>query len=70
MSDEFELRHEPRILRQVTTCKNPGDSHAVHRQLTGLVHFSCNCGYSSGWVPGEDMPLPSEFFDEHLRETA
>lgn len=65
-TETFELRHEPRTLRQVESCVDPGDHHAVHRRFTGMVNYLCNCGVSSGWVPEGAMPQALDFIQEHL----
>lgn len=67
MSDEtFELQHDPRTSVQIESCVDPGDHHAVHRRQTGLALYTCNCGYSSGWVSMESLPLPVDFIRNHL----
>lgn len=69
MSDEtFALVCRPQTLRQVRECTTQGSTdkpHAVHRELTPLAHYLCNCGYSSGWVPEDTLPLGSDFIAEH-----
>lgn len=74
MSDEvFTVPCRPRALRQTRECTTPGTEdapHAMHRELTGLAHYSCNCGYSSGWVPEADLPLASDFIDAHMPDRA
>lgn len=68
MSDEvFTIPCRPRTMRQVMECTT---QHAVHRELTELAHFSCNCGYSSGWVPVGTLPLASDFIEQHLPDPA
>jgi hypothetical protein len=57
----------PHVTRQMVECigAEGSDGHAVHRKLTELVHYLCNCGFSSGWVPAGTMPQPSDFMEEH-----
>lgn len=52
----------PRVTMQQMECVG---EHAVHRRLTEMVHFMCNCGFSSGWVSKDTMPQPSDFLEEH-----
>lgn len=66
MDEEFELRHSPHTLAQVESCVDPGDHHAVHRRFTGLVNYVCNCGFSSGWVPKDELPDSPDFILAHL----
>ncbi len=67
MSEEtFEVRHEPKTVFQVESCVSPGGHHALHRRFTGLAHYTCNCGYSSGWVPRGTLPPPTDFIRDHL----
>lgn len=66
--EEFAVPHRPKTVHQVQECTTPGEPgqvHAVHRKLTGLVHYSCNCGYSSGWVDESRMPPPGDFIAAH-----
>lgn len=68
MSEEtFTSVCRPRAVHQYVECLPPadGNDHAKHRKLTGLSHYSCNCGYSSGWVPSDTLPLPTEFLKNH-----
>lgn len=64
MTEELENRHEPHCVNQLASCT--GKEHATHRVFTGKVLYYCNCGYSSGWVDASDMPLPSEFINDHM----
>lgn len=67
MNEEtFELLHIPRMFDQVESCVDPGDGHAVHHRRTGLVNYTCNCGYTSGWVPKGELPIPYDFTLDHL----
>lgn len=64
----WELEHRLHYLNQIET--RPGTpkddgTRWAERRLTGLVNALCNCGYSSGWVPGDGMPLPSDMFAAH-----
>jgi hypothetical protein len=63
MTHELTPRHSPSTVHQIRSCD--GREHATHREITGLSLFFCNCGYNSGWVPSSELPLPSEFFDQH-----
>jgi hypothetical protein len=65
--ETFVIPCKPRTVRQVAECVDPGDHHAKHRKLTDLWHFSCNCGYSSGWRPEDELPMSStDFIMLHL----
>lgn len=66
MNEAFELRHVPHTVHQVRTCTTAQRGHAVHRELTGLVLYSCNCGYSSGWVDAQSLPTPSIWLRDHM----
>jgi hypothetical protein len=74
VSDEvFAVPCRPQTMRQVlecTTSGTPDSPHWMHRKLTGLAHYSCNCGYSSGWVPVGTLPLASDFIDAHMPDQA
>lgn len=64
MTEHLEVRHDPRTIHQVASCT--GKEHAMHREFTGKVLFYCNCGYNSGWVEKDTLPLPTEFIKDHL----
>lgn len=64
MNEVFLTPCRPHLTRQIVECVASND-HAVHRQLTELVHYLCNCGYSSGWVPVDSVPTSSEFIAQH-----
>jgi hypothetical protein len=64
MNDHLEERCAPHAISQVRSCD--GSAHATHRELTGLVLYYCNCGYSSGWVDRSTLPLPADFIRDHL----
>lgn len=73
MKERFELPHLTHTVHQVEQCTTqgvPGAPHAMHRKLTGKSLFLCNCGYSSGWVDTDLLPLPSDFFAEHSEEVS
>lgn len=63
MDHVLEPDHAPTIVRQVKSCS--GKEHATHRELTGLMLYHCNCGYSSGWLPEEMLPDANEFSRDH-----
>lgn len=63
MTHELVPRHDPHTFRQVQSCT--GTEHAMHRELTDLALYFCNCGYSSGWVPADTLPQPSDFISAH-----
>lgn len=63
MTHELEVYHNPHTLYQVKGCS--GKEHAMHRELTGVALFYCNCGYSSGWLTQEELPDPHEFIEAH-----
>lgn len=70
--ETFATPCRPQTLRQVQECvpQDVSGTHAVHRRLTDLVHYVCNCGYSSGWVPVDTMPLASDFIEQHMPDPA
>jgi len=55
--------HELHVYKQVEQLV--ADSRWVEAQPTGLVHALCNCGYSSGWIPDEELPSRSELVAAH-----
>jgi hypothetical protein len=61
--EQLETRHEPTVVRQVQSCT--GTEHAMHRELTGLVLYYCNCGYSTGWVSVDTVVSPDAFIADH-----
>ena len=72
MSEDFELPHRVSTLHQVeqcTTAGTPQAPHSRHLRQTGKSNYVCNCGYSSGWVDSDLLPLPSDFFAAHTEET-
>lgn len=40
----------------------------AERELTGLVHYVCNCGASTGWVPRETVPSPGDWHELHMSD--
>ncbi|WP_030682054.1 hypothetical protein [Streptomyces cellulosae] len=32
---------------------------------TGLLHALCNCGYSTGWIPRDQMPSREQLTADH-----
>jgi len=69
VGETFVAACRPYTFRQVLECTTDGTGdapHAMHRKLTELAHFTCNCGYSSGWVPKDELPLASDFIRDHL----
>lgn len=62
--DRWSKRHELHIYCQVES--RPGSvSGWRENQSTGLVHLICNCGYSSGWIPQDQMPSRDQLVGEH-----
>lgn len=53
--------------RWVPASDNSGDMIREVR-LTGKACVVCNCGENSGWVDQEQLPLPSEFFYQHMTD--
>lgn len=68
MTHELVPRHDPHVYQQVQSCD--GTEHATHRELTGLVLYFCNCGYSSGWVNRFELPEPEDFIRAHRPDWA
>lgn len=64
MNEELKVEHRPHCVSQVASCS--GKEHAMHRELTGMVLYYCNCGYSSGWIDRDFVPVPTEFIRNHL----
>lgn len=64
MTHELAPRHDPHTIAQVVSCD--GTEHAMHRELTSLRLFYCNCGYSSGWVDTLALPEAADFIRDHL----
>lgn len=65
-NETFTTPCRPMTWRQVQECVGSREPHALHRRLTELAHYFCNCGYSSGWVPVDTLPLPSDFIEQHM----
>lgn len=63
MNCELHIVCEPHTIRQSRLCDG---EHAVHRDMTDLVLYYCNCGYSSSWQKLEDMGPPADFIKDHL----
>jgi hypothetical protein len=68
MSETYIIPCVPKTLRQIAECVPPADgaAHAKHVKLEPLALYLCNCGYSSGWVPEDTLPLASDFIDAHM----
>lgn len=66
-TETFTVPCRPQTLRQVEECVPPadGNAHAKHQNLTELALFSCNCGYSSGWMPVDRLPSAVDFIRLH-----
>lgn len=59
----WELEHRLQGLAQIRSRPGPPDEQGrqwMVRETTGLVSYQCNCGWSTGWVPRETVPLPDE----------
>lgn len=67
MDEVFMAPCRPTATRQMVECITPDGegAHGVHRKLTELVHFMCNCGVSTGWVPVDEAPVTTDFLEEH-----
>jgi hypothetical protein len=55
--------HELRVFKQ--TEHRPGEGGWMEAQHSGQVHLLCNCGYSTGWIPREQMPSRDELLADH-----
>ncbi|WP_460067366.1 hypothetical protein [Streptomyces sp. YKOK-I1] len=60
--------HRLTIHNQIESRPGPvqddGTSWLENRSV-GMVHLLCNCGYSSGWIPRDQMPGPDQLKAEH-----
>ena len=64
----WEFTHRIHYLNQIETragAPTADGTQWAENRLTGLVNVVCNCGYSSGWVPRDGMPLPADMIGAH-----
>ncbi|WP_097933749.1 MULTISPECIES: hypothetical protein [unclassified Streptomyces] len=61
-----ELPHNLRVINQVRRTPNQADNQTwPTNELTGMVHITCNCGYSTGWIPRDQAPDREKTRAEH-----
>ncbi|WP_031514829.1 hypothetical protein [Streptomyces sp. NRRL F-5123] len=64
----WTLNHQPRILIQNEARPGAPDTDGrtwTERRLTGLGVAFCDCGYTTGLVPREQLPDGLQFAREH-----
>lgn len=60
----WAARHELHVYGQTESRPNPATGW-WERQSTHLIHLLCNCGYSTGWIPRDQMPSREQLLSEH-----
>ncbi|MFD7428416.1 hypothetical protein ACFV6Z_15410 [Streptomyces sp. NPDC059818] len=65
----WATEHRLTIRAQTATRPGPldeatGARWAEHRK-TGLLLVACNCGFTTGWVPGAEVPALAELTEQH-----
>jgi len=51
--------HDLSVHNQIESRPGPAQEDGItwaDNRSTGMVHVLCNCGYSSGWIPRQEMP--------------
>ncbi|MFJ5059037.1 hypothetical protein ACIP96_06410 [Streptomyces nigra] len=60
--------HALHVAQQIQSRLGPADEEGqrwMEHRRTGLVNASCNCGYSTGWIPREQLPATDELYRQH-----
>lgn len=60
----WTMSHQLHVYCQVESKPDAVTGWWTH-QATGLVHLLCNCGYSTGWIPQDQMPSRQQIVAEH-----
>lgn len=60
----WATQHQLHVYGQTESRPNPTTGW-WERRATGLVHLLCNCGYTTGWIPRDQMPSREQMLDEH-----
>ncbi|WP_143608487.1 hypothetical protein [Streptomyces sp. CB03234] len=61
-------RHQLHVRHQVESRPGPAEPDGtqwIEHRATGMVHLLCNCGYTSGWIPVQELPSMGELLDRH-----
>ncbi|MET9876565.1 hypothetical protein ABZZ36_18350 [Actinacidiphila glaucinigra] len=68
MTEQWTTDHKVTLLAQVESRPAAADSQGqrwMERRHTGLVLAACNCGWTTGWVPKDQMPSTAELLGRH-----
>lgn len=55
----WATEHRLTLLKQIAGRPSAADSEGqrwMEHRHTGLVLAACNCGYTTGWIPTEELP--------------
>ncbi|MDX3016743.1 hypothetical protein [Streptomyces acidiscabies] len=64
MPHPWTTTHELHIFKQALR-RPSDDAQWWETQSSGLVHLLCNCGYSTGWIPQDQMPSREQLLNDH-----